>query len=108
MVGRQNGLYKVFWRMKGIRTNRRTGEETEVELSYEIREGRHGPVFQLHGGPTGFENFYIGTGPGDGNPKEMSERGWCACGGCRNYDKLFIVGTEMRKAFQDLGLIDKE
>jgi hypothetical protein len=92
----------------GIRTDCVTGEKREVELEWDVVDGKYGKIFQLIGGPTGFEAFYI-----DFNGKrvvdldQMKERGWCACMGdvgfkFPRYDRLEISGEEMVKALSEV------
>ena len=81
--------------MKGILTSLASGEEIEVELDYEIVTVDGRKVFNLIGGPTGYESFYID----DAKKFKISENGWTACMGTKYvYDRLFIPAEEMRKA----------
>ncbi len=88
--------------IKGIRTDYVTNESENVELEYEINEqDDHRLIFNLIGGPTGYEDFYI---DGDlSNLKSMSERGWRACVGTKGvYDTLRIPAEEMKKVYEYL------
>lgn len=79
--------------VKGTLKNRFTGEVSEVELSYEIIIKDDKSIFQLIGGPTGYESFYM-----DEDAKRLIENGWLACSGTKNkYDELFIPAIEMKK-----------
>ena len=70
-----------------------TGEVTRQELSYEIHreftvigeKSRVWIVFQLRGGPTGYESFVIDDG--QGKPRygpEYPHEYWSACAGTKN------------------------
>lgn len=81
--------------MKGILTDCRTGEKKKIEIDYKIVNDKHGKIFRLIGGPTGYESFYINSD----RLERICDNGWTACVGTRGvYDKLFIPGEEMRKA----------
>ena len=81
--------------MRGIITSLASGDEIEVELDYEIVTVDGRKVFNLIGGPTGYESFFID----DAKKFKMSENGWTACMGTKYvYDRLFIPAEEMRKA----------
>ena len=83
--------------MKGILTSLASGDEIEVELDYEIVTVDGRKVFNLIGGPTGYESFYID----DAKKFKMSENGWTACMGTKYvYDRLFIPAEEMKKALE--------
>lgn len=79
----------------GIEIDRTTNKVKQVELNYEIKTNSDGEKsFQLIGGPTGYESFYI--------DKETAKRkikyGWKACMGTKNsWNKLFIPAEEMNK-----------
>ncbi|MFA4870887.1 MAG: hypothetical protein WC623_22000 [Pedobacter sp.] len=80
--------------IKGILTDSVTQEKSTVELEYEIETTEHGKVFQLIGGVTGYESFYIKNG----NLDRMKEHGWHACVGTPNsWSDLFIPAEEMQK-----------
>ena len=50
-------------------------------------------VFNLRGGPTGLESFYISR-----NTLRMMFRvGWVACFGSMGYNRCFITGDELRR-----------
>jgi len=84
-------------KMKGILTSCVSGEEKEVELDYEIVTENGHKVFNLIGGPTGYESFRID----DAKKFKMSENGWTACVGTKYvYDRLFIPAEEMRKVLE--------
>ena len=53
-------------------------------------------IFQLEGGPTGYESFYIDE---DGaNLRMMAAKGWTACFGTKDrWDRLEIAATAMAK-----------
>ena len=84
--------------MKGILTSCITGKVSEVKVSYEITYNEDNqPVFELHGGPTGYESFCMN----EKNNSQIAENGWVACMGTKNrWDKLFIPAEEMRNAFE--------
>lgn len=76
------------------------------KVRYEItyNEGNQ-PVFELHGGPTGYESFRMDkkTVP------QMVENGWVACMGTQNrWGKLVIPAEEMRKAFEEIHTANKK
>lgn len=85
-------------KIKGILTNCITDKESIIDFEYEIREGnRHGLLFKLIGGVTGYESFYID----DHAQENMPKFGWLACSGTeKRWDKLFIPAEEMKKAFE--------
>lgn len=59
-------------------------------------------LFQLIGGPTGFESFI----KNELNVQNLCARGWLANGGTQaKWDRLFIPGEEMRKAFVEFGVL---
>lgn len=93
--------------IRGILTDCHTNNEVEIKLLYRIDDG----IFQLLGGPTGYESFRI-----DSNFEVFEDlciMGWCACMGTKpvynkvgyliapGWDKLVIPGPEMRKALND-------
>ena len=81
--------------MKGTLTSLASGNTQEVTLDYVIKTEDNRRIFQLIGGPTGYESFYID----DAKKFTMSENGWTACMGTKyGYDRLFIPADEMRKA----------
>lgn len=81
-------------KMKGILTSLVSGDKKEVELDYEIATIDGRKVFNLVGGPTGYESFFID----DAKTFRLSENGWIACMGTKyGYDRLFIHADEMRK-----------
>ena len=83
--------------MKGILTSLASGDKTEVELDYEIVTENGRKVFNLIGGPTGFESFCVD----DAKRFKMSENGWTACMGTKYvYDRLFIPADEMKRALE--------
>ena len=86
--------------MKGILTSCITGKTSEVEVSYETTHSSDNHiVFELRGGPTGYEGFRIV----EKTISQMVENGWVACMGTKNrWDKLFIPAEEMRKAFEEI------
>ena len=91
--------------MKGILTNCVTEKVSDVEVSYEITYNENNqPVFELRGGPTGYEGFRID----EKTISQMVENGWTACMGTKNrWDKLVIPADEMRKAFENVLAAEK-
>jgi hypothetical protein len=82
--------------LKGKRTNCFNGRVTEVDLDWELKEGLNSRIFQLHGGPTGYESFYLDDALASSrwNPRD----GWCACAGTKDsWDKLDISAEEMTR-----------
>ena len=83
--------------MKGILTSLASGDKMEVELDYEIVTEDCHKVFNLIGGPSGYESFNIA----DVKKFKLSENGWTACMGTKyGYDRLFIPADEMRKVLE--------
>ena len=83
--------------MKGILTDCRDGTVREIEVDYEIFEKDGHKIFQLIGGVTGYESFYLDSKYT--RLDKMLENGWTACAGTKNkYDELFIPAEEMRAA----------
>ncbi len=85
----------------------RTGEVTKVELSYQILRQEDRPdrwvIFQLHGGPTGYESFVLDDGVREGRfgPKYPHEY-WSACAGTKNvWDAMRIHGSEMTRVLTE-------
>ena len=100
--------------MIGILTDAWTGKRSNIELDYKIVEDDEGRrMFNLIGGPTGYESFYIDYEAI--NPfidafhtdiKKLAKTGWIACMGTKNsWDKLLIPAIEMKKVFELEGLI---
>lgn len=93
--------------MKGIRTNCNTGQQEIIDLEYEIYPGKGGDIFQLFNGVSGYESFYIT----DEVIKKMSENGWLAnvgtptIGTAAGWDELFISAEEIKKVFEEEGLL---
>ena len=95
-------------KIKGIRTDCITGKDKEVELEYEITREEGYEVFQLFGGPTGYESFTtkpLGI-PGlerfEHTKEEMITHSWVACMGTKgSWDKLVIPKEEMAKIVWD-------
>jgi len=82
--------------IEGIRTNLTTGEECKVKLQAEVITLPNGEkVFQLYGGPTGYESFYIT--PQTYEDFKPDKNYWEACFGDRRWDRLIIYASEMRK-----------
>ena len=89
------------------------GDETDgeridllVDLWAYLRPGGLNPlevVFELEGGPTGYESFYVTD-----NTVDMFIRGgWLACLGTQNrWDRLYITGEAMKLAFEQLGILE--
>jgi hypothetical protein len=85
--------------MKGILTDCITGNEKEIEIGYKIIDSENGEIFELIGGVTGYESFYIKSKYTPLN--KICGFGWCACAGTKGkYDKLFIPAEEMRNALK--------
>lgn len=94
--------------MKGILTDCYTGFEKEIELEYKIEmDNDNKRVFYLLNGVTGFESFYVC----DDTIQRMNKKDWCACAGTKpvgtapGWDKLVISTEEMKKMFQEEGII---
>ncbi len=91
-------------KIKGVRTDCNTDEEIEVELEFETVSGDPDDSFQLIGGPTGYESFYMH----DFAVKGMREKGWCACSGTKpvgtayGWDRLMISAEQMCLAFDSI------
>jgi|LGVF01.2.fsa_nt_gb hypothetical protein len=90
--------------ISGVRTDCITGEEQEVELEYEITLKDGYEVFQLFGGPTGYESFTLkpldipGLEKWNTDKDEIMSRNWVACAGTKGtWDKLVIPASEMAK-----------
>lgn len=85
----------------GIRTNCFTNEERIVKITAYLKDGHHGKVFEISGGPTGYESLYL-------TPemvKDFCENGipWVACMGTKkSWDRLVIPNNQMIKAFDVL------
>jgi hypothetical protein len=105
-------------KVKGIRTNRHTNKEREVEIEYEIKKKDDKYwVYIIDGGVTGFESAPI-TDP-KGYPTIMSPCqdnciGWIACmgttpiGTAPGWDRLVIPCKEMdkiRSHARNLGIV---
>ena len=110
----------------GTRTDQWTGEAKPVtlhfevitapELAEELGPSKYKPIykhiFQLKGGPTGYESFYVGVTQEE--RIRQSANSWCACAGTKpvgpvaGWDRLDISAAEMTRAFQEAGLIHKE
>jgi len=82
--------------LKAVRTNCRTGEETEQELEYYFSRSEHDGNYWLYlmGGPTGFESAMV---------KQLAQSEhdtWCACAGTPNvWDKLIVDITPIKEIF---------
>lgn len=87
-------------KITGLRIDSVTNDEQIVELEYDIiKQTDNRQIFQLIGGPTGYESFYID----DYAEENMPMFGWLACAGTQNrWDNLFIPAEEMKKAFDKL------
>lgn len=92
--------------MKGIMTDCNTNKESVVNLGYEIKTHKGIRYFQLIGGVTGFESFYIDDY--DGKTKvntlsRMRKNGWRSCIGTKGvWNELFITAEEMTKALDGI------
>ena len=85
--------------MIGVLTSCRNGKVREIEVGYEIITQEGKKIFQLIGGVTGYESFYIDSKytPID----KMIMNGWTANAGTKNkYDNLFIPAKEMKKVLE--------
>jgi len=60
----------------------------------------HPSVFILHGGPTGFESFYMYNY----TLAEMRQYGWLAGSGFNSWDKLVISKEEMSRVLAEMGV----
>lgn len=81
--------------MIGKLTSCVTGKESDVTVFFDVKYRESGKVFQLYGGPTSFESFYITE-----KSIEALSQGWVACiGTSMRWDRLFIPREEMVKAF---------
>lgn len=109
-------LLKENIKLRGFNVDCVSGELSicDVEGNFYKREDG-GIAFQLFGGPTGYESFYIVMEDYyvDSDTKiltleAMSYRGWRACMGTKNrYDRLEIPPSEMEKVlkvFRTLGI----
>lgn len=73
--------------------------EKAVELSIS-RVTVHGPVLQMHGGPTGYESLYVYDYTSDRPPRD-----WPACAGTPGRWKQCVVpAPEMVRALGVLGI----
>jgi len=72
------------------------------ELTYEIKQKDNGEhSFQLIGGSTGYESFYIEKKDGQNSLEKMAEKGWLACFGTDgSYHRLEIPECEMAKVWE--------
>ena len=77
-------------------------EVTLRELTYEIKQNDNGEhSFQLIGGSTGYESFYIEKKDGTWTLEKMAEKGWLACLGTDgSYHRLEIPAGEMAKVWE--------
>lgn len=84
----------------GIRTDCNDDTQSIVELGWEIEKREGGNSFQLLGGITGYESFYIKD---LSDLKQMSERGWRACVMTKGkYDELVIPANQMKIVYDYL------
>lgn len=72
----------------------------EFEYEFEITSNSiDQKVFQLIGGPTGYESFVMH----DETVAAMKKRGWSACAGTpESYNRLSFTGDQMKAAFKQL------
>lgn len=86
--------------IQGVRTNCVTGEESSVELSYQVTlASLYKLWFHISPGVTGYESFEFGPD----SIRELPTSGWSACAGAPGrYDKLFIPAEEMKRAIDDI------
>lgn len=72
-----------------------------VQLPYEFDQGKHGQVFWLLDGVTGYESFYL-----DSFLKRVRGQqnwAWCACAGTTGrWDALWIPSHEMKRALAEV------
>ena len=103
----------------GVRTDQWTGEAKLVTLRFEVVKApelaeeldlsKYEYIFQLRGGPTGCESFYVAVTPDE--RLRQARTSWCACAGTKpvgpvsGWDRLDISAAEMERAFQEAGLI---
>jgi hypothetical protein len=73
---------------------------TTVDVRATLHVRGLGLVFQLHGGPTGYESFYVT----EENVPEMVEKGWLACSG-GDWPRLEVPADSMRQLFVGLGIL---
>lgn len=90
---------KVSGVLTDLDGNDRDVQQYDARLTYS--QQLNAPCFELVDGPTGFESFVVGIT----TVKDLADKGWVANNGTRGrWDRLFIPGAEMRKAFEELGV----
>jgi hypothetical protein len=120
------GVWKPPRKIKGLRSvmirvagphgedEYQKSRPTEVDLFYTIELQTDGimkgrKLFTLYGGTTGYEGFYLDYTKECTIDKakllSIAERGWHACMGDSRYPDLVIEGSEMKKAFEEAGLL---
>lgn len=67
----------------------------QVEVTLELKRGDEDWVIVTKGGVTGYESARL-------EALESTERGWMACAGCHNWDRLFISHDELHRALKEL------
>jgi len=85
--------------MFGVLTDCHTSKERRVKCTFKVVPVDGRDAFQLYGGPTGFEGFYM-----DGS-KEATHRtgGWCACEGTKEqWDTLKFSAEEMTHVYDHI------
>jgi hypothetical protein len=92
--------------IKAQRTHHTSSVTREVQLTVEVNDRELGKAFEVvQGGVTGYEGFYL-----EGVPlADVFARGWCVCIGTPGrWDTLYVLGAEMKRAFELLGLSTRE
>jgi len=65
-------------------------------------------VLEFKRGVTGYESLIV-TGPGAADLERLCEVGWWACAGTTGcWDSLFVHPLQLKRVFEDLGLLEKE
>lgn len=85
--------------IEGRLTSCITNETVSKQYAFKISMSRVDKpmIFQLIGGPTGYESFYMHNS----TIETMSEGGWVACMGTEGtWDRLEFSAEEMHKVFE--------
>lgn len=92
----------ITGKVTGIFTKLPDGETYTKELLYEIRTNSKGkPVFQLLGGSTGYEGFWITKEVIEDYFERPDAKVWLACLGTNySWPRLEIPIEDMRKALE--------